>query len=82
MQRATQADKNAGLYLRKKGKRVKGRSTGHSRTEVINEAIHFRDGVKNRRRGGKPRRKLAIRWQVEKEIWGIICQSMQVWTKL
>lgn len=39
-----------GYPNRKKGDRVKDRMIGFSRTEVVNEAIHFRDGVKNRRR--------------------------------
>lgn len=52
------------------GKETKDRIVGFIRTEVINEAIHFRDRVKSRRRGGKPKGKLIIRKQVEKEKFG------------
>lgn len=46
MQRTTQRER-----------RAKDRIVQFSRTEVVNAVIHFRDGVKNRRRGSKPKRK-------------------------
>lgn len=59
--------KQINAITRNKGKRVKVRIIGCSRTEMINEVVHFRDIVKNRR-GGKAIRKRVIRKQMEKEI--------------